>query len=114
MLCATLPIFVIIDPDPDYNPTTTGPSFDDLMDDVAAEAPDQWMNVGIKLRISFECLNSIDKQHHGDPMRCYAAVFSKWKSTGTLAYTWETIINVLESNLVKKIDLAKTIKKKYM
>ena len=114
MLCATLPIFVIIDPVPDYNPITTGPSFENLMDDVAATAPDQWMNVGIKLGFSYEHLNSIDNQHRGDPMRCYAAVFSEWKSTGALAYTWETIINVLESNLVKKIDLAKTIKKKYM
>ena len=111
-----MPIFVIIDPGPDYNPaiTTTGLSIENLMNDVAAKAPDQWMNVGIMLRISYERLNSIDNQHRGDPMRCYAAVFSEWEKIGTLAYTWETIINVLESNLVKKIDLAKTIKKKYM
>ena len=92
--------------------TTTGPSFDDLMDDVAAEAPDQWMNVGIKLGISYPRLNAI-KTQNDSAEACFAAVFYEWKSAGTIPYTWETIANVLESKLVKRIDLAETIKKKY-
>ena len=92
--------------------TTTGPSFDDLMDDVAAEAPDQWMNVGIKLGISYPRLNAI-KTQNDNAEACFAAVFHEWKSAGTIPYTWKTIANVLESKLVKRLDLAETIKKKY-
>ncbi|XP_019848985.1 PREDICTED: uncharacterized protein LOC109580369 isoform X2 [Amphimedon queenslandica] len=59
-------------------PLPAVPRESELMNDVAAKAPDQWKNIGTMLDIQFSQLNSFSMQYHADPMDCYRAVFQHW------------------------------------
>ncbi|XP_019857535.1 PREDICTED: uncharacterized protein LOC109585835 [Amphimedon queenslandica] len=91
-----------------------GPAFADLMNDVAAKAPDKWRSVAIMLSISPEHVTAISDQYRDDPNSCYTAVFQKWKQTQKRPYTWSTVVEVLKSNLVNRQDLAEAITRKYL
>ncbi|XP_003382605.1 PREDICTED: polyubiquitin-like [Amphimedon queenslandica] len=87
----------------------------DLMKDVAAQAPDQWRNIGTMLDIHFSQLNSFRDQFNADPMACYSAVFQYWQtSIRNHPFTWNTIVEVLESDVVLRRDLAAKIREKYL
>lgn len=87
----------------------------DLMEDVAAQAPDDWRNIGTMLDIHFSQLNSFSRQYQADPMDCYRAVFHHWEtSKKDHPFTWDTIVKILKSDVVKRRDLAAKIKKKYL
>ena len=94
--------------------TGAGPIFADLMNDVAAKAPDKWKSVAIMLKISPEWVTAISDQYRDDPDSCYSAVFQKWKQAQECPYTWSTVVEVLRSNLVNRQDLAATITRKYL
>ncbi|XP_019862803.1 PREDICTED: uncharacterized protein LOC109591517 [Amphimedon queenslandica] len=67
-----------------------------LMNDVAAKAPEKWMN-------------------KSNPMACYLAVFHHWQtSIDCPPFTWDTIVEVLESDVVHRHDLAVAIRRKYL
>lgn len=83
------------------------------MNDVAAEAPDQWMNIGLLLGISLPDLMSIKGKNEDDKI-CYAHVFQFWKTAATCPYSWETMVDVLQSNLIKGFKLAEAIRKKHL
>ena len=84
------------------------------MEEVAAKAPDQCMNIGTMLDIEQHVLDGIKLQYSPDLMGCYRAVFNHWKINTPLSYTWATIVEVLESEVVQKNDLAAKIRRKYL
>ena len=75
--------------------TGAGPATADLMNDVAAKAPDKWRSVAIMLKISLEQVTAISDQYRDDPNSCYSTVFQKWKHTQECPYTWSTVVKVL-------------------
>ena len=81
---------------------------------MAAHALDQWKLIGINLKIKISKLNAIEAQNHGDPMKCFIAIIHEWENAATRPYTWETIVDVLESNSVMNMDLADNIRVKYL
>lgn len=83
------------------------------MNDVGAKIPALWRSVGIELRISPDRLDGIEEQYSRNPIRCFEAVFRTWEDATTPPYTWDTIVNVLESPLVDKRDLANDLRRKY-
>uniref|UniRef100_A0A1X7STP1 Ubiquitin-like domain-containing protein n=1 Tax=Amphimedon queenslandica TaxID=400682 RepID=A0A1X7STP1_AMPQE len=86
-----------------------------LMNDVAAKAPEKWMVVGTMLDIHSSVLYSIDIQNKSNPMACYLAVFHHWQtSIDCPPFTWDTIVEVLESDVVHRHDLAVAIRRKYL
>ena len=95
-------------------PTVNVPTLADLMNDVAAEIPGQWRSIGINLHLSFERLEAIGNECRDHSLDCFSAVFNEWKSRAMCPYTWETIMKVLESKLVKNQALADTIRRKYL
>lgn len=84
------------------------------MNDVAANALNEWSRVAIFLNITPDKIKAISTMHHNDPIPCYTEVFQEWKNAKTRPYTWSTIVDALESNLVSRQDLANDIKFKYM
>ena len=87
------------------------------MADVAAKARNQWKNVGTMLDIDASVLHSFGAQYNADPMDCFRAIFSQWKTncnTSCPPFTWLTIIEVLESDVVQRRDLAFELRRKYL
>ena len=84
------------------------------MEDVAAKAPDLWRNIGTMLDIHVSHLNSFNIQWLAKPTDCYLAVFDYWKANNCPPFTWETIVEVLESDVVHRCDLAAEIRRKYL
>ena len=84
------------------------------MNDVAAKAPDQWMNFGTMLDIDSSVLYGFKAKHNADPIACYRDVFTQWKYTTIHPYTWATVVEILELSLIERLDLAAEIKRKHM
>ena len=84
------------------------------MEEVAAKAPTEWIKIGTMLDIDQQVLDGIKSQFNGDLMECYRAVFNQWKTTTSCPYTWATIVEILESQVVQRNDLAVEIKRKYL
>ena len=83
------------------------------MEEVAAKAPKEWIKIGTMLDIEQHVLDGFKSQYSPDLMECYRAVFNHWKITTPLPYTWSTIVEVLESEVVQRNDLAAEIRRKY-
>ena len=71
-----------------------------------------WFTLGIFLKIDFEQLETIDKDHHGNLERCRQKMLSKWIHSGNA--TWRILVNVLHSDDVKEKAVAEEIAKKYL
>ena len=95
-------------------PLVVAPKVSELMEEVAAKALDQWPNIGIMLDIEQHVLNGFKYQYHSEPRECYSAVFNHWRINTPLPYTWATIVEVLESEVVQRNDLAAKIRRKYL
>ncbi|XP_003386183.1 PREDICTED: polyubiquitin-C-like [Amphimedon queenslandica] len=95
-------------------PPVVAPKVSELMEEVAAKAPRECMNIGTMLEIEQHVLDGIKVQHSSNFMECYRAVFNHWKDTTPRPYTWATIVEVLESGVVQRNDLAEEIKRKYL
>ena len=85
------------------------PELKDLMCRVAPKTKNSWFQVGIQLDIDMETLLSYEAQSR-DPMRCYAQLFDSWKKSNKPAYTWATIIGVLESDAVNEVAVADSVR----
>lgn len=90
------------------------PELPDLMNEVAAEIPNRWRDVGIQLRVNHGVLEGIATISLGDTNQCYSNVFIRWKNQHleTHPYTWSTIVHALESRAVGEKRLASRIKNK--
>lgn len=81
------------------------PELTHLMDKVAAKIPDQWRDVGIGLGLTvheLDCLSSRGLK----PKDCFYYIFTFWKEQMTEPYSWEKIIQVLNSDSVGQKRLA--------
>uniref|UniRef100_A0A1X7UCA5 Ubiquitin-like domain-containing protein n=1 Tax=Amphimedon queenslandica TaxID=400682 RepID=A0A1X7UCA5_AMPQE len=87
---------------------SSGPSLPDLLNDIAAKAPNQWMKIGLMLGISFLDLMSIKEKNEDDKI-CYANIFHIWKTADTRPYSWETMVVVLKSDVINDSQLANAI-----
>ena len=92
------------------------PKLDNLMNDVAAVIPAKWRLVGVQLKLPNGTLDEIQAQNAGKPDECklsFEQVLARWRSLGTSPYTWETMINALNSPAVGEVKLAKELNAKY-
>ena len=83
------------------------PELSDLMNEVAAEIPSKWRDVGLQLG-----LEGIATISPGDTNHCYSNVFTWWKNQNSTAhpYTWSTIVQALQTPAVGEERLADKIK----
>ena len=84
------------------------PKMSDLMNQVAKKTPTKWYEVGIQLDIEISHLEAFEQQA-SDQMRLYSKVFDRWKKDQKLPYTWDTIMNVLET--IEEKTIATEIRK---
>ena len=94
----------------------SSPSTRDLMNDVAAEIPAKWRDVGIQLGLSPRILDNIQSQAAGRPdsnMHAFEQVFEQWQRQGTRPYTWRTIIDALKAPAVGELALANDLEVKH-
>ena len=99
----------VIDPPPVVRPKDS-----ELMNDVAAKAPDQWMNFGTMLDIDSSVLYSFKARHNANLIACYRDVFAWWRVTTIHPYTWATVVEILKSDIIGRHDLAAEIRRKHM
>jgi hypothetical protein len=92
------------------------PKLNDLMELIAVEASNKWMEVGILLEIDNSILDNIryDISLGGNPQKFLLKVLTIWKENPKRPYTWNTILNVLASSSVGFISLADEIKTKLL
>ena len=81
------------------------------MNEVAAEIPGKWRDIGLQLGLDHEVLNGIATTIPGDTNHCYSDVFTRWKSqnSSSYPYTWLTIVQAIQSKAVGEKKLADKI-----
>ena len=83
-----------------------------LMKNELLEISHKWFNIGRKLDISMETLNTIRRLNKTDNELCLMNMCERWLRTESNP-TWTTIVAVLENRLIDERALARTIKEKY-
>ena len=88
------------------------PELADLMNEVAAEIPGKWRDVGLQLGMDHGVLDGIAAISPGDINHCYSNVFTRWKNqkSRTYPYTWSTVVQALKARAVGEERLADKIK----
>ena len=91
------------------------PELPDLINEVAAEIPCKWRDVGLQLGISKGVLDGIAPNRPEDINHCFSNIFTRWKNQNspTHPYTWSTVVNVLQSKAVGENRLADKIIQKF-
>ena len=95
----------------------SSPSIRNLMNDVAADIPAKWRQIGIQLRVPVATLDSIQSQSAGRPdsnMYSFEQVFDQWKRQRPSSYTWKTVIDALKAPSVGEVALADELAVKYI
>ena len=82
------------------------PELADLMNEVAANIPSKWQEVGIALKVSDGDLAGFAQS---DCNKCFISVFTTWKNRQTSPYTWQTVVKALQSPVVGENKLATNI-----
>ena len=82
------------------------------MDEIAAEIPRKWIDVGLQLGLDHGVLDGIANISPGDINYCYSNVFTRWKNQNSQAhpYTWSTVVQALKTRAVGEDRLADKIK----
>ena len=92
------------------------PEISDLMNEVAAEIPQKWRDVGLQLGLDQNELDGIAIESPGDTNHWYSKVFTRWKNKNSAAhpYTWSTVVHVLQTPAVQEERLANMIKTRHI
>ena len=86
------------------SPPPIEPDLPTLLNEVVAVIPGKWRQVGNLLKIPRGVLDAMGQQY--SPMDCFEHVLTEWDSRRTSPYTWETIIDALQSKAVGENALA--------
>ena len=85
----------------------------DLLNEVAAEIPTLWREMGLELGLAHHHLDCIETEQNRKQIRCFGEVMKSWREQQTAPYTWETIIQALQKKAVGQYKLAQILKKKF-
>ena len=90
------------------------PDLSDLINEIAAEIPSKWRDMGQQLGLDHGVLEKIALISPGDTNLCYSNVFKIWKNQNSTEhpYTWSTVVQALNANAVGEKRLASKITKK--
>ena len=90
------------------------PDLPDLINEIAAEIPTKWKDMGQQLGLDQGKIEGIALISPGDTNQCYSNVFSMWKNSNSTAhpYTWLTVVQALQTQGVGQERLAAKIKNK--
>ena len=85
----------------------------DFLNEVAAEIPTLWREVGMELGLKPHQLDCIEIEQNRNQIRCFGAVFRKWREQQTTPCTWATIIQALQTKAVSQHRLAQELKGRF-
>ena len=112
--CKSHPILINFTTDPDdYSGLRYEPKDVDLLNEVAAEIPTLWREMGLELGLSHHHLDCIETEQNRKQIRCFGEVLRSWREQQTAPYTWETIIQAMQTKAVSQYKLAQILKKKF-
>ena len=72
----------------------------------------KWKEIAIGLELSNTEIDCISKECN-EILECFRRVFDRWQRESRRPFNWETIIDVLESQLLNENSLAQRLKEKY-
>lgn len=83
------------------------------MELIGVKIPSQYLSIGLQLGLTESQLEAIHPRHQSldEYNRTFYEIFKKWKKCGSPAYTWGTIIKVLQSDAVNQASLADEVAK---
>ena len=81
------------------------------MNEVAGQTTCEWQMIAIQLDIDEATIKQIEKSSERN--RCLSKVFNTWKDQHNPPFTWEVIIEVLNSPTVKEHRRADILKKMF-
>ena len=87
-------------------PLEKRPKQSDLLNQVAAQIPAKWRDVGLQFEIDNSNLEAIYNKYLGNVNSCFAGVFDLWRKNRSHPYTWATIIKILRTRSVGENQLA--------
>ena len=84
------------------------PSIADLNDLIGAKIEDKYHLFGVAVGLEEGYLNSLRIDYTSCQER-FNQVFNKWSQTNPDSFTWDTVINVLQSNTIKAHKVVESI-----
>ena len=91
---------------------SSSPKLSDLANHVAAIIPHKWKQVAIQLELSRGERKAIEKDEN-DCFDRFMAVLEQWKQSGSLPYTWKTLVTALNSTSVDEQTLAEQLERDF-
>ena len=85
----------------------SSPTLPAFLTHIGSQLLSKWKTFGILLEIPF---SELDTYPIHSPVECFARVFDTWERKGSPAFSWETVINVLESPLMEEMTLAQKVR----
>ena len=76
----------------------------------------EWFDLGLALKnLEYYEIKAIEEKHHGDPENCLRELIVKWlEAAESSERSWKTLHSALLYECVKRHDLARRIKEKYI
>ena len=93
--------------------TDLGP--DDLCDVLNAifTGRDKWYHIGLQLKIPFQTLNVIRREHRDNATDCLTEMLQKWLTSTSPPPTWSGLVQALSSAPVGEKRLAEDIRRQH-
>ena len=86
------------------------PSTAAFLNKVAAQIPARWELFAYNLNIGHDAVAEIELKYPHDPTKCFMSAFSYWEKAQSPPFTWETVIEVLQSPAMGEKKMAEDLK----
>ena len=86
------------------------PSQADFLNKVASKIPAKWKLFAYNLNMGEDALDDVTLKLQHSPTECFMRVFSSWKKEQDPPFTWEKVIDILQSPAVAEKEMAEDIK----
>ena len=86
------------------------PSSAALLNKVAAQIPAKWKLFAYNLNIGHDAITELELKYQHDPITCFMSVFSSWEKAQSPPFTWETVIEILQSPVMGERKMAEDLK----
>ena len=83
------------------------------MSQVVSKIPGKWKWFGIELEIP-EAEYNFDGFPNSDNKECFMRVLTSWRKCAQPRYTWETVLDVLQSDILNEQRLAMEVRSALM
>ena len=84
------------------------------MNEVAARTKCKWQFIAIQLELEEDIIKQIKEENEDDRYLCLHKVFTTWREQSHPPFTWEEIVNVLDSPTIHEPDQADRLKKMFL